>query len=506
MQARVLGAAIAAGLLMTSACGTGADKAGSQAKVLRLVTIDGEVNPAEQYPGQAAFFEALTQVSGGQLTVELTDSWGEGAFDAESKLVRAIADGKFDAGWPSTRAFAAAGFTGMKAVEAPLTLTSTGAIKELASGPVGEDLLGALDGTDLIGLGVVIGPLRVPFAAERPLLGPDDWSGQAFRAFNSPIQTAAVEALGADAKLVGFEWIDQTRDGILRGGEFDINQYRSNGFGTEAGHVTANVVLWPKVVVLTMNRESFDALTDQQRGWIEQAARIAVRASVDASYSTDESVIAMCTVGMRFYHASADQIAALRRKVQPVIEALAEDSSESRLLDGVLQIAARHPQAEVPQIPAECGPGGSEAPGEAIAPIPDGQYRVDISVQDVESTGHSNNHGLTGTWTIVVSDGTYALSCRPNGLPGTDCGNIEFGDEIPLDAILEAGYLRGNRNVVSFVYDAAVHDRLVGCGDCFPVPTSTVQWDLDGDSLRFTEMGEPVAHDGLVIEAWSKIS
>jgi len=506
VQTRTLVAATGALLLAVTGCASGEDKAGSDAMVLRFATIDGEVNPADQYPGQAAFFEALTEVSGGRITVELTDTWGEGAYDAESHLVTAIAAGEYDGGWPSTRAFASAGFTGLQAVEAPLTLTSAGAVKELASGPVGEDLLQALDDSKLVGLGVVVGPMRQPFAAGKPLLGPEDWIGQAFRSYNSPVQTEAIEALGAEPKLVGFDWIDQARAGTLRGGEFDVNQYRSNAYGTEAGNVTTNVVLWPKVVLLTMNRARFESLSDQQRGWVEEAARIAVDASLGAEYSTDDSVEALCNVGVRFFQARADQLDALRDKVQPVIDGLARDPEESDLLEGVLDIAAKHPRPDIPEIPSDCGVKAGDGSADALASIPDGKYRVDVTLDDVESTGHSNNHGLTGTWTLSVADGTYALACRPNGLPGKDCGNIEFGEDHPPDAILEAGYLRGSEDVVSFMYDAAVHDRLVGCGECFPVPTSTVGWSLDGDELRLTDVGEQVNHATLVIEGWTKIS
>ena len=72
--------------------------------------------------------------------------------------------------------------------------------------------------------------------------------------YNSPVQADVVRALGGTPANLGFGWIDEVRAGSLRGAEFDIAQYAKNDNSTEAGHVTANVVLWPKVFVLSLEQ------------------------------------------------------------------------------------------------------------------------------------------------------------------------------------------------------------------------------------------------------------
>ena len=84
--------------------------------------------------------------------------------------MRAIASGEVDGGWPATRAFARGGVPGLEVVEAPLTITSYAAQKALVSGPVAAKLLARLDGSGVAGLGLTVGPLRRPFAANAPLL------------------------------------------------------------------------------------------------------------------------------------------------------------------------------------------------------------------------------------------------------------------------------------------------------------------------------------------------
>ena len=59
---------------------------------------------------------------------------------------------------------------------------------------------------------------------------------------------------------------------------------------TEAGIVTSNVVLWPKVYVLSLSQDAFDGLTEEQQGWVHEAAEQATQTSVEATY--DETTLA----------------------------------------------------------------------------------------------------------------------------------------------------------------------------------------------------------------------
>ena len=177
---------------MIAACQThSADKAGGDTTVLTLATID-DVNDNGQSYGPQAFVDSLVTVSGGRFKVEVTQDYGNGSAQAESNLVKAIASGTIDGGWPSTRSFANAGIPGFATVEAPMTISSYAAEKELVSGPVAGELLRRLDGSGVVGLGLAVGPLRRPFATHAPLLAPADWHGVRFRVFNSPVQADTV--------------------------------------------------------------------------------------------------------------------------------------------------------------------------------------------------------------------------------------------------------------------------------------------------------------------------
>ena len=134
-----------------------------EAVVLRLATIDA-VNGNGQAYGPEAFVNNLDAISGGQIQVEVLTDYGEGDAEAESQIVEDIAAGEIDGGWPTVRAFANAGIPGLEAVEAPMTITSYDAEKELVSGR-SPTRAGRLEGTGVVGLSLAVGPLRRPFAA-----------------------------------------------------------------------------------------------------------------------------------------------------------------------------------------------------------------------------------------------------------------------------------------------------------------------------------------------------
>jgi TRAP-type C4-dicarboxylate transport system substrate-binding protein len=506
-------------LAMTAACQTtqGSDKTGGDTVVLTLATFEDEPNANGQNHGPEAFVENLGKVSQGRLKVELKTEYGDGAADAESKVVRAIAAGEVDGGWPSTRAFARAGIPGLEVVEAPLTIASYAAEKSLVSGPVAGKLMARLDGSGVVGLGLAVGPLRRPFAANAPLLGPEDWKGVSFRVFNSPVHADAVRALGATPADLSFSFIDQIKDGTLRGAEFDIAQYEHNGFGTAAGNVTANVVLWPKVFVLALSQKRFDTLTPQQQTWVHEAAKQAVNASVDATYDETPFARTLCDSGARFHDASPGRLQGLRAKLRPVLDKLAADPTNAQLLRDLQAIAKQHPGPEAPDVPASCAQGvadnGSLGPVPAAASdLPDGVYRRQLTHEEVDAAGGDPGHHPAGTYTLRVRGGTFQISCRPVEGAGVSCGD----SGIDSDTIVGAGDLRGTGRTVWFVSDPQQVARLTGCklpvsetqsGHCGPQATDRMAWALSGDKLSFTdykgELTNPIEWIG---GPWRKIA
>ena len=469
-------------------CSIAGDKAGGDGVVLELGVIDS-VNAGGRNVGQQAFVDELAEVSGGRIQVEILDVWGDGAPDAESRLVEAIATGEVDGGFASVRAFPAAGHEPFGAVEAPFTLTSYAAMKEFVSSAAADRLLDSLEGSGIVGVGMTVGSLRRPFGVDRPILDLADWEGEV-RVFNSAVQAQTMEALGAEPVSLSFAWIDQARAGALRGIEFDVFGYLDTGATTEAGNLTSNAVLWPKINVLAISQRTWDGLTQDQRGWIVQAGNRAVAASVAADYDETLAVEQLCDAGVRLFELSDAQLDAWREAAAPVIEALESSPRTKDVLRDVQTVASRHP-ADVLDVPEGCEGTAAVSsalpsePPDSVAPVPDGVYRVDVTSADVEANDLSNGPGWTGTWTMTIDDGTYAVTCRPIDANGKDCGNQPIGAEgLPEGTVLEAGHLLGDDTHVFLVYDGPMHSDASGCElPCHPLPTRIYTWRVNGEEL-----------------------
>jgi TRAP-type C4-dicarboxylate transport system substrate-binding protein len=352
--ARALAAGLVAALLAAGCQSAGiTDKTGANVIVLRLATIDN-TDPNGQSVAPEAFIKALERRSGGRVKTTVKETFESGSATAETDLVKAIAAGRLDGGWPSSRAFSRAGVRGLEPIEAPMTLTSYAAEKSLAEGPAARMLLRTLDGSGVRGLGLAVGPLRRPWADTEPLVDPQRWSGVAFRSYNSPVQEDTIRALGAVPVPASFHFGDLARAGTLQAIETDVAQYAHNGYGVLLPKAVGNEVLWPRMMVLSLSQKRFDSLTPEQRGWVQGAARDAVHASVEFGY--DETTLAahLCAQGVRFVDATPDQLARLRHAVQPVIDALARDPATAASLVQVQKVAASHAAPDGVEVPTPC--------------------------------------------------------------------------------------------------------------------------------------------------------
>jgi TRAP-type C4-dicarboxylate transport system substrate-binding protein len=466
-----VGGLVIATLLSGCAIG-GVDKTGSDTIELQLATIDGLVDSSGHMIGPATFVQALSKVSDGRIQVRVTTSYSGGTATSESELVRAIAAGDVDGGWPATRAFAGAGIAGLAAIEAPMTLTSLAAVQELAVGEGAELAMARLAGTGIRGLGLVPGSLRRPFGVDRFLLSTRDWKGIRFHSSNSPVQDEAIRTLGATPVSVAAAWRSMAAAGNLGGIESDVSQYFANGFSREAGWVASNIVLWPKMFVLSINADRWQGLSDQQRGWIQAAADRALQASIGAEYAEDHVARELCLRGVRFQSADPGQILELKQAVKPVIDRLAGDPAEATLLGAVQSAAVANPMPDAITVSVNCigedsAPAISDIPT-TIAPIPDGTYRKQITEEDVADAGLTNNDGITGIWTLEVSDGHWSVSCRPLSSTGIDCGWADVSGE------LDSGTFMGDQTTAWMMSDRS------------GVVAPALQWSLDGRDLVFS--------------------
>jgi TRAP-type transport system periplasmic protein len=121
-------------------------------------------------------------------------------------------------------------------------------------------------------------------------------------------------------------------------------------------YVTANVNLRPRMDVLFANPERVAELTDQQRGWLEQAAADAVEVSVALIDRDDKIVAASYESGAHVAVATKVDLRALRDAFVPAYAELARDPETRAFIEQIEELKALTPGSLL-TIPAGCERG-----------------------------------------------------------------------------------------------------------------------------------------------------
>jgi TRAP-type C4-dicarboxylate transport system substrate-binding protein len=358
--------------------------------------------------------------SGGALLIQVVNSWGEFAYDAEQQVVRAVAAGKVDLGWSGARVFDTLGVTSFQALDAPMLIDSYALEDAVVRSNLPGQMLRGLDHVGVAGLAVLPDGLRKPVAVEKPILHLADWRGIGFGTYLSQRQSQALRALGATPMSVFGPARDQAvKQGTLQGYELGLHVYNHNQAENTAPYVTANVNLWPQLDILLANPRRLAALTEQQRRWLLEAAG---DAATDAPALADRDVQLLrdiCTSGGRFANASSADLAALRAAFAPVYASLEQDPQTKRFIEQIRTLK-RSTRAEAPlTILPGCTGEAPQRPGQTTGAVPaglNGTYRYVLTKEDARKGGEASLDPYPSIVTVVLEDGR--MDDGP-GEPGT---------------------------------------------------------------------------------------
>jgi TRAP-type transport system periplasmic protein len=292
-------------------------------------------------PAIAYFVSRVEELSGGDLRIEVVHEWGHTLPDAEQEIVRAVSEGEVDLGWVGARVFDTLGVDDLQALQAPMLIDSYALQDAVIKSGITDEMVQGLDAVGVAGLGVLADGLRKPIAVDRPLLSPEDYRGITFETFRSEGQFEAIRALGAATTDV---WGPALTEGLERGRiqafEKNLLVYQMLDMDKSALHVTANVNLWPQMDVLFANPQRVAELTDEQRGWLEQAAADAAEVSVALIDRDEKIVAALCESGAHVAVATKADLAALRAAVIPAYAQLERDPETRAFIEQIEDLKA----------------------------------------------------------------------------------------------------------------------------------------------------------------------
>jgi TRAP-type C4-dicarboxylate transport system substrate-binding protein len=395
-----------------------ADKAGGSGEpvVLHLANFAGGL---DQIPAVEYFVSQVKQRSGGNLRIQVASTWGDYAPDVEQQVVRAVAAGRVDLGWVGTRALDTLGVTSFQALQAPMLIDSYALEQAVLASDIPGQMLSGLGRIGVDALAVLADGLHKPYGVKRPVVGVADWRGITFGTYSSQVQAQAIRSLGATpTPVIGTRRDQALKDGRIQGFALDLFRYKLNTEEVFAPYVTANVNLWPQINVLLANPGQLGALTDQQRGWLRQAAQDAAGRSAALVDHDAEALRFVCDSGARFANASQADLTALDKAFAPVYASLEQDPQTKAFIQRIQALKRSTPAGPPLAIPAGCSGPAPTRPAAPQAPAAsdlNGTYRWTITKQDALANKLKDQSPFPVTSTMKLKDGTWILTDRENG-------------------------------------------------------------------------------------------
>jgi TRAP-type C4-dicarboxylate transport system substrate-binding protein len=350
--------------------GAPGDKTGSAARDgVKILTIaNGDTGTRDIGP----FVDAVGRVSGGRLELRIRANAHGNDINYERELIDDVRAGRFELAKVGARAWDLVGVKTFAPLVAPLAITSTDQQERVLRSPLADEILAGVRPLGLEGIALLPGELRYPIGFTRVVSDVGDFRGAIAGIRPSRTAASAFAALGARAKPV------------VAGGDFDGYDIAEQDTGTlansdgvyDARSITADLPLWPRTQAIVMSRKAHDALTEQQRGWLAQAATESLAPSrhAEVANAADGTSFLCSRDVFTFVHMDGPQVAAVERATAPVRAAIRRDAGAGRILDAILGMRGKADTLTCPDRPQAAAPSVSRAK----SPL-DGVWKSDVT-------------------------------------------------------------------------------------------------------------------------------
>ena len=175
--------------------------------------------------------------------------------------------------------------------------------------------------------------------------------------------------------------------------------------------------LWPQMDVLLADPSRLKELTDQQRGWLREAAEDAAGDAQSLADRDDQLVAKVCDAGARMANASEADLGALRKAFAPVYAPLEPDPDTKGFISQIRALkrsTQARPGLEIPDgCTGKAVDAGSSSAGRAPAYL-NGTYRYVLTQADADKVGDTDT-GYPVVTTITLKDGTMKGGCFEKG-------------------------------------------------------------------------------------------
>jgi TRAP-type transport system periplasmic protein len=433
-------ALLAAGLftLAVAAAGCGssrADKAGGSEQERTTLHM---ANPNGGVDELGPFLTEVARRSHGAIEIDVESSWQGGRVDSETALIHDVEAGKVAMGWVGTRAWDSVGVTSLDSLHAPFLIESYELEEAVVGAPMIRQMLRPIERLGLVPLGVLPGPLREPLG-RTPLRSLADFAGKTIGVQGSRAASMTMRAFGAAPRRLAITGPIRGLDGA----DQQLTSIDGNGYDADARYVTENVRLWPRPLVLFMNRKAFDSLSAAQQRLLLDAVRNAVPLTARLIAEREaESAGNLCRRGAVFMSASAAELAELRSAVRPVYAELERDPATKAFIRRIETMKRAERTAAVPHL-GTCTRGTGTTGGARGQALIAGRYTATVTRAELldnpafeygeDNPGNYGKYRLElrdGRWTLInlsidyTSGGTYTVDASTITLRPATTGEV----------------------------------------------------------------------------------
>jgi TRAP-type C4-dicarboxylate transport system substrate-binding protein len=283
------------------------------------------------------FAEEIDRASEGTLRIKFVAGWTTLDHPTEeTATVAAVGRHQADLGWAGTRAFGCLGVRSLDPLQMPFLLEDYAVQDAVCRDDVVTEMLAPLDRLGLVGLAVLPGAQRKPFAFARRLVGLRDYEGAKLRIHESLVADATYHALGAEAVTLSASQM-RTRPDLKVDG-LDLQTEALAGWRLR-GSITFNVNLWPRTIALVASRKTYDWLSPEQREMLRAGSAATLERALDRLADQERRDFEALPPDVTPIYAGDDELSEIRKAVEPVRAELQADPETSRFLERIELLA-----------------------------------------------------------------------------------------------------------------------------------------------------------------------
>ncbi len=258
-----------------------------------VTLVYAELNPLDTIVGTLAqdFKDKVEEISGGSIKIDLQPN---GVLGNEAQILDGILGGSEAVDICRISAFAlnAYGCTKATLLSLPYTFVSRDHFWAFANSDLADEFLMEPQEIGLPLRGICYGEEGFRhFFTKDPVEKIEDLAGMKLRVSEDPVMTGLVKGLGASPTVVNFnELYSALQTGVCDGAEQPIANYKSNAFQ----EVAPNLILDGHTlgaVQLVITDTAWNKLTEEQQGWIMEAADYASNKNAENSQAAEDEVL-----------------------------------------------------------------------------------------------------------------------------------------------------------------------------------------------------------------------